>query len=280
MSFIVAKFFWILSMVVAFLLWLLVEVVNSLSISPGLKSALTFFIPLIITAIWGRVNNPNIEFITLFRLLFLYFQKDKRLRISFSYLIKVQVGNDYMLVRSDKKKEPNLKTKFQPIGGVYQMIHESQTSRELGFSDDKMLESDPKDLRKILKNPFKIFSVLQWFSQREEIESAPFREFREEVLNMKGLDSKILGELVFEKIGEKRERVVWSSWNEVYEYKIFDIYRAALTEKQEEYLVEIKNKKITDIDFFNAAFIEKNLGVDYESGSGIAEHTIHILNGN
>jgi hypothetical protein len=272
MSFFVVKFFWILILLVAFIIWVLVEIISRSSIPPGFQSALIFIIPLIISAIWGRINNPNIEFITLFKLPLLLFRKDKRLRISFSYLIRVQVGNDYMLVRSAKKNEPNLRTKYQPIGGVYQMINKEVVSKRLGFLDDKMAKSDPKDLRKMLKNPFKIFPVLQWFSQREEIEAAPFRE-------LNGIDSTILEEIVFEKIGEKRQRVKWSQWNEVYEYKIFDIYRAALTQKQEEYLESLKTQNIDELGFFEAGFIEQYLDKEFAPNSGIAEHTRHILNG-
>lgn len=271
--------FWLFTLLASFLLWLFLEAIAKLPTEYERASKIISFLLLtFFTTYWGKLNNPDFEFKTFFKMIFLMpIKRQWMIRISFSYLIRIKVDDYYLLIRNGKKKENNLKNKFQPVGGVYKMMFPKEICKRFDLIDDNMKKSPPDDLRKRLKSPMKIFKLLKWFQQKDGIEAAPFREFYEELVKTKILPSELFSNAIFHNVGLKKEQIIWSPWNQIYEYKIFEIYDLHLTEAQLENLKNLKKNKHKDINFLRRDEIIKYAGCETPWGYGVTEHSPKIL---
>jgi hypothetical protein len=106
--------------------------------------------------------------------------RENEIRISFSYLLRVQDGSNYLLVRGKRYRN-----QYQPIGGVYKF---NPSARPL-FSkwrvlNDELIPIDDvstDDLR--LRVPaLKILRFLRWFESGQNREVGIWREFYEEMV--------------------------------------------------------------------------------------------------
>lgn len=271
--------FWVITLFSSGLLWLVLEAIADYPLQyDNEKRIISFLLLTFFTTYWGKLNNPDFEFKTFFKMIFLMPRRLQwSLRISFSYLIRIKVDDYYLLVRNGKKKESNLKDKFQPVGGVYKMLYPKKVCKEFHLIDDKMEESPSDDLRKRLKRPFKIFKLLKWFHDKEEIEAAPFREFYEELIKSGIIPVELFSNALFNKVGVKKDKIVWSSWNSINEYKIFEIYDLHLTHEQVVKLRDLKDQDHPDIRFVRRDDIERYAGKDTPWGFGITDHSPNIL---
>lgn len=259
--------------------------------TPYLKEVFQFFVFTGFTLSWSKFSNPYFEAGTLIRLPRLLLRPLKlpfelrnfsissilRLRLSFSSLILIKVDDYYMLIKNGKSEEENLKTKFQPVGGVYKFTSPTETRRRFGLIDDIMKNSPPDDIRVLIKNPFKLFGVLDWFQTGLGVESSPNREFIEELISPNFLPLELFSNVLFEKIVTKKDRIVWSKYNKIFEFKLFEIYQARFTDQQLDFLRELKKNPPEDLKFIRRDEIEKYAGRETLNGYGIAEQTIKIL---
>lgn len=275
----IGKLFAIVTLVASGVLLLILEAIADIPKEYDNPKAIgSFLLITLFTTSWGKINNPDFEFKTFFKMIFLMPRRRQwSIRISFSYLIRIKIDNHYMLVRSGKKKEENLKNKFQPVGGVYKMLNPKGVCKEFALVDDNMNESPSDDLRKRLKKPFKIFGLLRWFHNKEGIEAAPFREFYEELIKTNIIPADGFSAALFNKVDVKKAQIVWSTWNEINEYKIFEIYDAHLTSQQEEILRKLKETGHKDIKFLKRDDIIEYAGKETPWGFGITDHSPHIL---
>jgi hypothetical protein len=107
------------------------------------------------------------------------FNRFKKLRLSFSYLLKIEKEN-YLLVFNE------LNNRYVPVGGVYKYDPED-TSK---LFEKCRVERDTKtlvangeyDLRIFLNDRFKLKNILNWFDKNENRELDPWREFHEELI--------------------------------------------------------------------------------------------------
>ncbi len=108
-----------------------------------------------------------------FKLFFPVFiqRHNKKVRISISYLFRINIGNKYLLVKGKRISQ------YQPVGGVYKHLESSSDyMSRLGLIPDHdnfaYEEKVRNDLRKFLlgKN---IFSVIRWFNKRQDRELSP-----------------------------------------------------------------------------------------------------------
>lgn len=265
--------FWIITIVASLLLWIFLEAIpNCTSLGETGQKIAAFLMLTFFTTYWGKLNNPDFEFKTFFKMIFLLPRRWQwSIRISFSYLIRIKVDDYYLLVKSGKKNENNLKDKFQPVGGVYKMTSPKDVCKRFCLIDDNMKESPSDDLRKRLNRPFQIFKVLKWFHDKDGIEAAPFREFYEELIRPGILLSELFSNSLFRKTEVKKEQVVWSEWNKINEYKIFEIYDLELNAEQLKYLRDLKHKGHDDLLFLRRDDIIKN------SSGSVTDHTQKIL---
>lgn len=275
----IGRLFWFITLLASLILLIFLEAIAKWPAEYEFKKQiLSYLILTFFTSCWGKLNNPDFEFKTFLKMIFLVpLRKQWMIRISFSYLIRIKVDDFYLLVRSGKKDEVNLTNKFQPVGGVYKMLSHKDIEKKFNLIDDIMKESPPDDLRKRLKNPFKIFKLLKWFHDKEGIEVAPFREFYEEVVKTKILPSDLFSNSLFHNVGLKKSQIVWSPWNKIYEYKIFEIYDLHMDESQLKFLRELKNNPHEDIIFLRRDDIRKFSGIETPWGFGITDHSTKIL---
>lgn len=237
--------------------------------------ALSFFLPLLLS----KIKSPSFGFVTSLKLIGKCMFCRRELRLSFAYLIRIRVGKDhYLLVKNAKKKEKNLANKYQPVGGVFHLYNKSFLEKEFSLLPDNMKNSDRQDLRVRMSKPFKIFAFLDWFQKGEEREVAPYREFYEELIKAGVLPIELFANVQFEKKKTKHIKVVWSKYNKINEYKLFEIYEARLTEEQECYIQKVAKKEDKEIKLVTCGDIEKYSGKDMPGEDfGIAEQTVYII---
>lgn len=188
-----------------------------------------------------------------FRSLFL-----KRLRLSFAYLIRVKVGNDYLLVKS---KRFDL---FQPPGGVF-VLNRFSVCEELNLiSDENMKKVAENDLRKILTKPYRVLEVINWFHSQRDRETSPHREFIEELIDSGILPKEKFKSLSFSYIKRINTGIEYSEHFKCHELKIFEIFEFIPDSEQQDILFDAKSHGSDKIIFMDSKAIDR---------SGYCNHT-------
>ena len=194
--------------------------------------------------------------------------KNKRIRLSFAYLIRIRVNNKYLLVKSGHNRQL-----YGPVGGVYHIEHTEYVYNKLGFARDKT-PGDSTDIRGTIlgKN---INKFIKWFGRKENRETTPNREFEEEIINSGIAPKELFPELDFKFIGTHYRGIEYDSFYEIDELCRFDIYELILNEKQVQYFEKAKKNKdfilITSDDI-------KTFGVNEQNDRrSIGTQTIYIL---
>lgn len=172
----------------------------------------------------------------------------KQIRISYSYIFRIEVNGYYLLVKDEQGRN-----NYHPVGGVYKF-----NSEEVDISDDfegsydglfNDTEDTQDDLRLIIKkNKLKKFK--KWFSKeiQREILCDLSREFREELLERKILSIDIFKNIKYKYAGSYTSK----SYNDILkmnQVRHYDIIDLKLTNIQKKYLKEI-NKAPTDLYLF------------------------------
>lgn len=207
---------------------------------------------------------------------------NKNIRVSFSYLFRIQVDGTYFLVRGNKKK------KFQPVGGVYQKYDSSNAIlKDIFQEDDEMKKGNEKDLRgKVKGKDLKKF--IQWFESRQDREITCHREFNEELVNSGILNKEKFEELHYSYLGTHKTNIFTSEYYGR-EFLLADIYELELDEQKKKEFLKLKKKydNSKDNSELNYAFVTENeirtrhtikrKNNDYEKD--INNHTFKILKG-
>lgn len=123
---------------------------------------------------WICSNDGN-EFFPLYKFIKYY---NKEIRLSVSYLMKIEIDNKYLLIWNEKRHT------FTPIGGVYKYFDDAKGQlAAMGYSSgvDFDKSTSKNDLRiKIKVN--KIYDFFKWFSEGIGREHSVSRELHEELL--------------------------------------------------------------------------------------------------
>ena len=114
--------------------------------------------------------------------------RNKRIRVSVSYLIRVKVGEKFLLVKGEKINQ------WQPVGGVYKTFKDTESAlSDLSVKyDDESTPHRPgceRDLRINLPRR-NIIKFIRWFESGKEREVGPWREFYEELIETNILPQK------------------------------------------------------------------------------------------
>lgn len=159
----------------------------------------------------------------------------KEVRLSFSYLFRIQVDGKYLLVKGNR-----LKNQYQPVGGVYKYYTEAKPVLE-SFnykSDVKMGNAkETDDLRIFIKGKY-LLSFMNWFLAMKDREYDPIREFKEELIETGLLSKEKFEKLVYRKVNVHNKGVRYSKYMQCEEFVYADIFELKLTEEQEQ---EIRN---------------------------------------
>ncbi|WP_425313163.1 hypothetical protein [Microbacterium esteraromaticum] len=102
-----------------------------------------------------------------------------RVRVSVSYLYRIRVDNEYLLVKGNRFEQ------YQPVGGVYKYHPSSaETRNALRLLDDDLLVPDDVsegDLRVRVPGR-KLVAFVRWFENGSGRETDGWREFYEETI--------------------------------------------------------------------------------------------------
>lgn len=158
---------------------------------------------------------------------FKYWKTD--IRLSFSYLYRIQVNGKYLLVRGNR-----LKNQYQPVGGVYKFYAEAKsTLNQLKYVPDiKMGNTDETDdLRIHIKGKY-ILRFMEWFLSMQDREYDPTREFVEELIEPGLLPPELFTKIKYRKVSVHNIGIQHSKYNDCKELIYADIFELSLTEEQ------------------------------------------------
>jgi len=129
---------------------------------------------LVLLQFFQNINRLKFFFLTQFR-----FRK-KEIRLSISYLFRININGKYLLVKS------RLHDHFQPVGGAFKTLPGSEKIFEkLDVRPDRLIETEhgiaKGDLRVNVKG-VNVIEFLNWYNSKEDRETSPWREFCEELI--------------------------------------------------------------------------------------------------
>jgi len=171
------------------------------------------------------------------RLLPIAFQcmfSNKRIRISASHLIRIKIGDRFLLVKGSKINQ------WQPVGGVYKTYKDTEsTLADLSVKyDDENTPHSPgceRDLR--INIPRRnVIKFMRWFDSGKERESEPWREFYEELVETNILSSDDFKFIFARHIRRHRTSIHYSEHFEQDEILMADIFELVPTEEQKKAL--------------------------------------------
>lgn len=202
--------------------------------------------------------------------------RNKSIRLSVSYLLRIRLDNKYLLVKSSR-----IPGQFQPVGGVYKYYTAAQNFLDsIGAKPDTAYNYDDS-----LKNDLRIFvpaknvlKFIKWFDKKEQRECSPEREFKEELIDTGLLKNEMLFKsLNTNLIKSEKCKIKYSQKLGCYELHIRDIYRLDLNSYQEE---EFRNLLNTNSELYKWFESEDIIHLGRTSAKEeyiIGQHTLSIL---
>lgn len=162
-----------------------------------------------------------------------------RVRISASYLYRIRVDNEYLLVKGQRFDH------FQPVGGVYKAHPSSSGSRNaMKILDDNLLTPDAVsngDLRVRVPGK-KLVHFVRWFEAETGRETDGWREFYEELVATGILSAEAFRYVKYDRIERLYRPMKFSPWANSQEILIADILELLPTPEQLVQLRELKNR--------------------------------------
>ena len=134
---------------------------------------------------------------------------NKEVRLSISYLFRIEVDGKYLMVKGNR-----LKRQYQPVGGVYKYYPEAKPVLErMKFNlDTKMGNTDETDdLRIRIKGKY-LLTFMEWFMSMENREYDPQREFKEELIDTGLLPAQSFEILKYRKVGVHNDGIKYSTY--------------------------------------------------------------------
>lgn len=162
---------------------------------------------------------------------------NRRVRISASYLYRIRVDGDYLLVKGTRFDH------YQPVGGVYK-THPSSSGRlmDLNVLDDDLLAPDAvseADLR--IRVPGRnLLSFVKWYEGERGRETDGWREFYEELVATGILPGETFRVIKYDRIRRRYNPLRYSEWAQSKELLIADILDLLPTDEQ---LAELRKLK-------------------------------------
>jgi hypothetical protein len=146
----------------------------------------------------------------------------KRVRVSISYLFRIEINEVYLLVRGSRYSD-----QFQPVGGVYKFNPSARTIfRQWSVETDDFIPIDDvsrDDLR--IRIPGKhLLRLVRWFETGKNREVGPLREFHEELVQSGYLSADKFAYVRFDFVERQIKRIRYSDYAQSYELLIADVY--------------------------------------------------------
>ena len=201
---------------------------------------------------------------------------DTIIRISFAYLFRIKIQNDYLLVKNNRTG------KFQPVGGVYKFNPNEKIFLKNNFhviDDDKIpIDETSFDDYRLRMNSQYLYKFVRRFDKdasREKIDNL-VREFKEELV-----DSEIVKwkQVQYRFCGRHYTDLQFSEHFQIYELLLADIVELIPTPEQEDDLRRLKAKQSDKYIFANKERILSR-GINTKKAQYIeyiADHSQKIL---
>lgn len=206
-------------------------------------------------------------------------KNDTLVRISFAYLYRIKVGNEYFLVKNARGTQ-----KYQPVGGVYKLqgnerielnnlyhvVDDNKVPIDESSRDDYRLQMPCRNLRKFVRR----FNSKK--ASRERIDNVG-REFKEELCGLLNWNH-----IRYRYCGRHITELKYGDHFQCYELLLADIVELLPTEEQ---LSDLNTLKNHDSDYYRFASAEEIKGLGVVLGTDklvecIADHSRKILQEN
>ncbi|MHA7306385.1 SMODS-associated NUDIX domain-containing protein [Arthrobacter sp. TMN-49] len=178
-----------------------------------------------------------------------------RVRVSISYLYRIRVDNEYMLIKGKRFEQ------FQPVGGVYKFHPSSLGMRtQLDVRDDELLAPDQisdQDLRVRVKGKH-LLAFIRWFEKGIGRETDGWREFYEELVASGILPEQEFRSVRYDRIRRHYEPMRFSEWARSKEILIADIFELLPSPQQLEALKELRVAEHPEILWATESQIQRN----------------------
>jgi hypothetical protein len=213
-------------------------------------------------------NIKNLKFY--FQTQFLF--RNKEIRLSCAYLYRIKFEGNYLLVKS------RLRNYFQPVGGAFKSLPGSEIIFEkLGVKPDRIIETErgiaKGDLRIFVKG-VNVIEFIEWFNSKEDRETAPWREFCEELLTTNILPSKQFRYIDYKFKGMIQSPIISLESGDKGMF-IFEIYDLVANDEQKPFLEELLKKGNTDHYIWVDDYLIQRLGHDERTKSRLHEISPH-----
>lgn len=207
-------------------------------------------------------------------------KKNDRVRISFAYLFRIKIDNQYFLIKNKRGTR-----KFQPVGGAYKFnkIEKEYLNIKFKIVDDNCIPIDKNsrnDYRlqvpvKHLKN----FVIRFDKTENRENQSDLSREYKEELVESGLLQ---FTHMQYRYCGRHLSNLEFSRHFGLYELLLADIFEIELSDKQESLLRQLLSKESEEYSFAPPELIS-SCGIKAGSDNlleTIADHSKKILQEN
>ena len=224
--------------------------------------------PLYVGIIEGLYNLKRLRLFWKTRVVY----RNKQVRLSISYLFRIQVKGKYLLV---KNRNGNY---FQLVGGAYKTLPGSEkVFKKFEVKPDRLIETShgiaKNDLRFTLPGKY-VLDIIDWFDSREDRETSQWREFCEELLTTGILDKHLFRYIDYRyslTLQTPMQKAKNLNCQEILIYEIFDFIPNT---DQEKYLKEVLSKgddaehKWADLHIISTlGFDERAKMSEYEIGA-------------
>lgn len=194
--------------------------------------------------------------------------RNKPIRLSFSYLIRIRVNRFYLLVKGGHGREL-----YGPVGGVYHINHTDYVYKTLGFSKD-WTPGDSEDVRGIIKGK-RIRKFIRWFNSGVDRETSPNREFSEELIESGVVPKDLFTKPAFKFIGTKYLGIAYDPYYKIDGLRRFDVFELVLTKEQENWFMA--NHENESIRLATRDEIETGGITSHNDRRNIGDQTLYIL---
>ncbi len=195
--------------------------------------------------------------------------RNKKIRLSCSYLFKIKIDDNYLLVKNSHRLS------YQPVGGVYKRTNESDNFlNSILFNEDEKLTNGKtcdKDLRIHIKGKH-LKRYLNWYNKNIEREISHAREFYEELITTGILSSNLFPYPTYSFKKRIHTPLKWSRPFHCYELLIYDILELTPNEKQLKELRRLQQQG--DTDYIKWTKAETIRGIGYNNTNRRADYEI------
>lgn len=170
--------------------------------------------------------------------------RNTNLRLSFSYLFRIEVDGKYLLVRGHRMND-----QYQPVGGVYKVYDEGRSflNQIRAVADTSMGNADETDDLRIQIKGKSYYKFWDWFVSMQDREYDPRREFEEELIDTKILPREAFQKLKYRKVWTHNVGVTYSQPLQIHEVVYADIFDVKLTDYQKQIIRDAVERNSTQI---------------------------------